>query len=84
MTKTKLPKRRHATTREIVDYIDANLVRRSNAAIPAYLPSAKFSHDTKLKVSTKRLFRILAELGYTKHRSSLRGGFLKGVAFRTE
>ena len=80
---TKLPKRRNATTREIVEFIDSNLVRRRGAAIPAYLPMAKFNHDTKLKVSTKRFFRILAEHGYI-NRSSLRGGFVKGVAFRTE
>ena len=81
--KTALPRRRHATTREIVEYLDNNLVRRRGAPIPSYLPMAKFNHDTKLKVSTKRFFRVLAEHGYI-NRSSLRGGFITGVAFRTE
>lgn len=81
--KTKLPKRRHATTREIVEYIETNFVRRRNATIPAYLPTAKFNHDTRLKASPKRFSRVLTEYGYI-NRSSLAGGFIKGLAFRTE
>jgi len=81
MTMTKLPKRRNATTKEILRYMDERIVRKRGQAIPAYFLVGKFHMDTKLKASPKRFYRVIEKYGYI-NRSSLRSGFVEGVAYK--
>jgi len=83
MTKKRLPKRRIATTNEILTFAEMRLVRRKGAAVPFYVLPAKFNLETHLKTSYRRFFRVLNKHGFIPPRQN--GGiFIQGLALKGE
>lgn len=83
MSKKRLPKRRNATTQEILAFAETRLVRRQGATMPFYILPARFSLETHLKTSFRRFFTVLNKHGFIPPRQ--KGGiFIQGLAFKGE
>ena len=83
MTKKRLPKRRNATTQEILTFAETRLVRRQGATVPFYILPAQFNFETHLKTSFRRFFRVLNRNGFIPPRQK-DGIFIQGLALREE
>ena len=83
MAKKRLPKRRIATTREILNFAETRLVRRRGAAVPFYILPAQFTLETGLRTSFRRFYRVLSKHGFLPPRQ--KGGiFVQGLALKGE
>jgi len=83
MTKKRLPKRRNATTQEILTFAETRLVRRQGATVPFYVLPAQFNFETRLRTSFRRFFRVLSRNGFIPPRQD--GGiFIQGLALKGE
>ncbi len=81
--KNKLPKRRIATTQEILTFAETRLVRRQRATVPFYVLPAQFHLETRLKTSFRRFFRVLSTNDLIPPRQN--GGiFIQGLALKGE
>lgn len=81
--KNKLPKRRIATTKEILRFARKRLVRRKGASLPFYILPAQFHLETRLKTSFRRFFRVLNANGFIPPRQK-DGIFIQGLALKGE
>ena len=82
-TKNALPKRRNATTQEILTFAETRLVRRKGTSLPFYILPAQFNLETHLKTSFRRFFRVLNANGFISARQN--GGiFIQGLDLKGE